>query len=202
MIKQQGSLFIVSGPSGVGKTTLVTHFLQQYRHLYNIDRVVTYTTKQPRSTEVCGVDYHFITQSEFQDKIKSGFFLEWSGEYGAFYGTPLHIIDALACGASKILVIDRVGAAQIIKRHPETILCWVQVSSELELMNRLANRKTESSEQVQVRLLLAKKEIEQEKYQPMYHHYIENNELKSAVQKLFDVVASECQFIQKEVDRF
>ena len=188
-----GGLFIVSGPSGVGKTTLVTEFLKLYQHVCNINRVVTYTTKQPRATEIDGIDYHFIAQSEFQEKIESGFFLEWSGEYGAFYGTPLHIIDELALGASKILVIDRVGTEQIIKKHPQTILVWIEVSCHQVLLNRLTVRKTESAEQVQVRFSLAQKEIDQEKNEPMYHCYIENDELELAVQRLFDIVVPRCQ---------
>lgn len=192
MNKHQGKLFIVSGPSGVGKTTLVTKFLHQYQNSYNVSRVVTYTTKQPRLIEVNGVDYHFITQSEFEDKIKAGFFLEWSGEYGAFYGTPLYIIDDLALGASKILIIDRVGAAQIVKKYSQAVLVWIEVSSHVVLSSRLMGRKTESCDQVQARLLLAQKEIEQEKKQPMYHHYIDNDELESAVQRLFDVIVLFC----------
>lgn len=192
MDKQQGKLFIVSGPSGVGKTTLVTKFLEQYGSVFNIHRVVTYTTKQPRSTEVHGVDYHFISQSDFDRKVEQGFFLEQSGDYGASYGTPLHIMYEFAFGASKILVIDRAGAAQIIKKHPETILIWVQVASFDVLLRRLAGRKTESPEQLQARLLLAKQEIEQEVHSPMYHEYIDNHELQDAVQKLFDIVAVHC----------
>ncbi len=193
MDKHQGKLFIISGPSGVGKTTLVINFLQQYKHEYHIDRVITYTTKQPRSTEICGVDYHFISQSEFQDKIENGFFLEWSGEYGAFYGTPLHIIDELALGASKILVIDRIGAAQIVKKHSQAILIWIEVSSHEVLFDRLIGRKTESLEQVHLRLSLAQKEINQEKNEPMYHCYIENDRMESAIQKIFDVIVPHCQ---------
>ncbi len=105
MKQEQGVLFIVSGPSGVGKTTVVTEFLRQQGADYNVSRLVTYTTKSPRSTEVHGSDYHFITQAEFERKIADDFFLEWSGEYGALYGTPLCVIDDLALGALSGYVI-------------------------------------------------------------------------------------------------
>jgi guanylate kinase len=190
--KQQGKLFIVSGPSGVGKTTLVTKFLEQSQHLFSIDRVVTYTTKQPRSGDVHGVDYHFVEQSDFDTKVEQGFFLEQSGEYGASYGTPLHIMYEIAGGSSKILVIDRVGAAQIVKKHPHAILVWIEVSSLSVLSDRLLARRTESFEQIQTRLFLAKKEIEEEKNLPMYHHCIENDQLDVAVQGLFDLIALYC----------
>lgn len=196
MEKHQGKLFIVSGPSGVGKTTLVTTFLEQSQHLFSIDRVVTYTTKQPRPADVNGVDYHFVDQSDFDAKVEQGFFLEQSGEYGASYGTPIHIMYEIALGSSKILVIDRVGAAQIVKKHPQAVLVWIEVSSVSVLSDRLSARRTESFEQIQSRLLLAQKEIEEEKTSPMYHHSIENDQLNTAIQRLFDLIALYCPVVR------
>lgn len=189
MKKQQGKLFIVSGPSGVGKTTLVTNFLEKNRNLFHIDRVITYSTKQPRSTEVHGVDYHFVEQADFDRKVQEGFFLENSGEYGASYGTPLHIMYEIEGGASKILVIDRIGAAQILKKHPHAVLVWIKVSSLSVLVDRLSKRNTESDDQINARLLLAQKEIQAENLCPMYHHYIDNDQLDKALASLFDIIA-------------
>ena len=200
LVKQElGTLFIVSGPSGVGKTTAVTKFLQQHGKDYEVSRVVTYTTKTPRVTEVQGLDYHFITQAEFERKISDGFFLEWSGEYGACYGTPAHIMKELAHGKSFILIIDRIGAAQIIKNHPRAVLVWIQISSMDVLADRLASRKTDSLEQIQIRLLLAKKEIEQESHLPMYHYHVVNDDLKLAVQGLFSVITPRCFPVKKDI---
>ena len=187
-----GTLFIVSGPSGVGKTTVVTEFLKQHGSNYKISRAVTYTTKTPRVNEAHGVDYHFITQSEFERKVQDNFFLEWSGEYGACYGTPRDLLSAIKDGSSFVLVIDRVGAAQIITQHADAVLIWIEVLSVDILLQRLKSRKTDPQEQIQTRLLLAKKEIEQERHMPMYHYHIENNELKATVQRLFDVIAPRC----------
>lgn len=197
--KECGTLFIVSGPSGVGKTTIVTRCLQQYEKDYRIERMVTYTTKTPRVTEVHGIDYHFISQEEFDLKVAQDFFLEWSGEYGACYGTPSYVLEQLTAGISFVLVIDRAGAAQIIKKYPQAVLIWVQVSSMDALSDRLNKRKTESFEQIQTRLLLAKKEIEQESQFPMYHHYIVNNELKSAVESLFELFMPRCFPVKKDI---
>jgi len=190
--KQPGKLFIVSGPSGVGKTTIVMKFLQQYQDMYKIDKVITYTTKNPRSTEVNGVDYYFISEVEFELKIKSEFFLEWSGEYGALYGTPSSVIAELASGASKILVIDRAGAVQIMNKYPAVILVWIEVSSISLLLDRLLTRKTESPEQVQTRFLLAQKEVMQEKNESIYHYRIENDDLAQAIKSFFDIVMKVC----------
>lgn len=192
MNKHQGKLFIVSGPSGVGKTTVVSCFLKRYQHLYNAHRVVTYTTKQPRNTEVDGIDYHFITEFDFQQKIESGFFLEWSGEYGALYGTPISVLQDLVSGISKILIIDRVGASQIISKYPGAILVWITVSSDDLLLKRLISRKTESLEQVQLRFSLAQKEIELERKNSMYDYYVQNDDLDAAVLNFYNIVVRCC----------
>lgn len=199
MKQEQGALFIVSGPSGVGKTTAVTKFLQQYDKDYKVSRMVTYTTKTPRSTEVDGVDYHFISQSEFERKILDGFFLEWSGEYGACYGTPAHVLRDIATGESFILVIDRLGAAQIVEKYPRAVLIWIQVSSVDMLSIRLASRKTDSIDQIQTRLFLAKKEIEQETHFPMYHYHVMNDDLSVAVEGLSAVVVPRSIPVKKDI---
>ncbi len=197
--QEQGALFIVSGPSGVGKTTVVTEFLQQCSKNYRVSRAVTYTTKSPRSTEVHGTDYHFVTQSEFERKVADGFFVEWSGEYGACYGTPVHVMKDIDEGESFILVIDRVGAAQIIEKYPHVVLIWIQVSSMDMLAHRLNSRKTESLDQIQTRLFLAKKEIEQESHFPMYHYHIMNDELKSAVEGVSAIITPRCIPVKRDI---
>ena len=200
LVKQEkGTLFIVSGPSGVGKTTVVTEFLRQHHQDYQVSRVVTYTTKSPRSTEVHGVDYHFITQLEFEQKVAEGFFLEWSGEYGASYGTPKHVLNEIGIGKSYVLVIDRVGAAQIIEKYPHVVLIWIQVSSVDVLSNRLESRKTDSFDQIQRRLFLAKKEIEQESHLPMYHHHVMNDDLKASVERVSAIILPRCFSFKKDI---
>lgn len=191
LVKQkQGKLFIVSGPSGVGKTTVVNKFLEEFGQLYGITRLVTYTTKKPRPNEVHAFDYHFVDSAEFEKKIESGFFLEWSNEYGSFYGTPGFVLQKLEQGFSYILIIDRIGAAQILKKYSDVVLIWIHLSSIDLLSGRLKSRNSESFEQIQTRLFLAKKEIEQELSTPMYHYYIENVDVKASVQAIFDVVSS------------
>lgn len=199
MKTESGTLFIVSGPSGVGKTTLVTEFLKEHGNDYKVSRVVTYTTKIPRVTEVHGFDYHFISQSEFERKVRDDFFLEWSGEYGACYGTPAYIVDDLKRGNSFVLVIDRVGAAQIIAKYPDVVLIWITISSMDLLLQRLSSRKTDSLEQIQTRMLLAKKEIEQELHIPMYHYHIANNDLKVALEGLSGVILPRVFIAQKDI---
>jgi len=197
--EEWGKLFVVSGPSGVGKTTVVTEFLQQFGQQFGVSRVVTYTTKMPRVTEVHGIDYYFISQDDFDCKAKEGFFLEWSGEYGACYGTPVDILNGIAQGFSFILIIDRFGAEQIVRKHPAAVLIWVQVSSVDILSERLKLRDADSLEQIQTRLILAKKEIEQEMRLSIYHHYIDNNDLKVALGAIFKIISSELFSIQNDI---
>ena len=196
---ESGTLFIVSGPSGVGKTTVVTELLKKHDKDYNIGRAVTYTTKVPRINEVHGVDYHFICQVEFERKIGEGFFLEWSGEYGSCYGTPAHILDDLKHGQSFILVIDRVGAAQILEKYKDVVLIWIEVSSFEQLLKRLTLRGTESFDQVQARLSLARKEIEQELHESMYHYKVENNDLNHCVQRLSELILPRVVIAKKDI---
>ncbi len=183
----QGIFFVISGPSGVGKTTLVNLFVKEYGIKFSVDRVVTYTTRAMRHGDVDGVDYHFVSEEEFLEKIKLGFFLEWSNAYGAWYGTPQDVLVDIKSGRSKILVIDRQGAQAILAMYPQVVLVLVQVSSIQILSDRLFLRKTEDYEQVQARLLLAKQEIDQEVASPLYHHVIVNDSLESALEELFNL---------------
>ena len=199
MEQQQGTLFIVSGPSGVGKTTVVTEFLKRWSQEYKVERVVTYATRAPRRNEIDGIDYHFINQSEFERKIQDNFFLEWSGEYGACYGTPAHVIHDIAQGQSYILVIDRLGAAQIIKKYPSVVLIWIEVSCVDMLSVRLSLRKTDSPEQIQTRLFLAKKEIEQESHFPMYHYHVMNDDVSVAVEGVSSIILPRCFRVREDI---
>lgn len=200
MKQGQGRLFIISGPSGVGKTTIVKKFLQQCGECCNVDRAVTYTTKQPRGIEENGQDYHFISQDEFKKKIQEGFFLEWSDAYGAFYGTQKSILQDIDKGNSLILVIDRDGAKQILSLYSQAVLVWITVSSVKVICERLSNRDTESFQQIEKRMKQAYREIAEENQNPIYHYYINNDYLKDAVEQLFNVISPFCKqqkFVQE-----
>src|SRR3990167_6495680 len=101
-----GKIFIISAPSGAGKSTLVAATLANLEKEWPIERVVTYTSKNPRNNEVPGQDYHFIKVDEFERRIKQGFFLEWSNAYGTYYGSPRSIVNQVANGYSYIGIID------------------------------------------------------------------------------------------------
>jgi len=152
-----GTLFVISGPSGVGKTSVVNHILE--KHPEKFKRVITYTTKQARHTEVHGVDYHFISDEEFVEKVHTGFFLEWSDSYIYKYGTPAFIMEDIQKGMNYILIIDRAGVQALQKLGIPHISIWLCPESVDVLEQRLMKRGTESIEKIQKRLEIAREEL-------------------------------------------
>ena len=187
-----GKLFIVSAPSGAGKTTLVNEVLGRLGQKYPIDRVVTYTSRAIRSGEKPGKDYHFLSPEAFKHKINEGFFLEWSGQYDHYYGTPRYTLSELEQGLSRVLVIDRAGAKSVlaIALDPSPTLregvvpIWIYTSDFAELERRLVARGDNTNEQIKRRLEIAQKEVEKEQEKPLYKHRILNDDFTKAAQEL------------------
>ncbi len=183
-----GKLFIISAPSGAGKTTLVKHALKRLNLDHAISRVVTYTTKTPREKEaVHGQDFYFISQAEFEQKITQGYFIEWSNAYGNYYGSPASIVEHMVRGESLIIILDRAGALQIKEKIPEAVLIWIYTSSIAVLRNRLEARASEVPEQVESRLRLAEKEIQAEDMHPRYQFHILNDDFYESLDNLCNV---------------
>jgi len=186
-----GSLFIISAPSGAGKTSLIQAVLEDLKSTYAIDRVVTYTTKTPRSNEVDGKDYYFVTQEFFIEKIKEGFFLEWSTDYAAYYGTPATIRQTIKEGNSLILIIDRRGAKQILAQMPKAVLIWIYTADLAELERRLRGRGTEDESQIAQRFKQAKIEIELEESERFYQYHVLNDDFNKASEQLKTIIVTE-----------
>lgn len=192
-MKKTGKLFIISGPSGVGKTTLINKVLSLYSSEI-ISRVVTYTTRAPRVGDVAGVDYHFISREDFQQKIKEGFFIEWSGAYQHYYGSAWHSIKGLEEGKSYIMILDRQGAQQVLSQAEALTIAILPPSLEV-LEERLRARATESAIDMAKRLALAREELEAEKINRLYTHYVVNTFFDATVKNLMEIIASELQII-------
>ncbi|MDO4808159.1 MAG: guanylate kinase [Coriobacteriales bacterium] len=172
-------LFVVSGPAGVGKGTLVS-LVRKRRP--NLGLPVSATTRSPRIGEVNGVSYHFLTDQEFDDRVKRGEFLEWARVHTNRYGTLKSEVDAcLARGQSVLLEIDMQGGISVRKAYPNAVLIFIEPPSWDVLVERLRGRGTESEESLAVRLQTAKRELGQAH---TYDVRIVNDDLQEAVDEL------------------
>lgn len=176
-----GKLVVLSGPSGVGKTTVAERILCQGLPLR---RVITTTTRAPRSGERPGIDYHFFTPEQFEQGIATREFLEWAEVHGNRYGTRLESVrDAMQGGRGVLLVIDVQGARQVKDCLPETFSIFLLPPSEEALIDRIKARKSESPESLARRLESARREIP---LAALYDYCVVNEDLDRTVTQLSD----------------
>jgi guanylate kinase len=172
-------LFVISAPSGAGKTTVCRALRRRFPDLIYS---VSHTTRTPRDGEREGVDYHFISEARFKDRIESGEWAEWARVHGHFYGTAAATIDrALAAGRDVLLDIDVQGARQIVRRYPECITIFILPPDIDTLRRRLFGRGTESADHVARRLKVAETELAQRDF---YRHTVVNDRLEETVEAL------------------
>jgi len=177
-----GKLVVVSGPSGVGKTTVVKRLLATCR--LPLRPSVSATTRPPRPGEVDGVDYHFFSEEEFRGRRDRGEFLECYEVYGAgwWYGTLASEVAAgLEAGEWVLLAIDVHGAFSVVDRYPDAITIFLRPSSLEELQRRLRGRQSDDEEAIQRRLEQAKSELALAGW---YRHQVVNDDLERAVQEI------------------
>jgi len=150
-------LVVISGPSGVGKDATINRMKQSNHPFYF---VVTATTRPKRPTEIDGVDYHFVSMGEFAEMIENNDLLEYAVVYGDYKGIPKkHVREALASGLDVIMRIDVQGAATIRKLVPNAITIFLIAENEEELVRRLRDRKTESPDNLKMRIATARQEM-------------------------------------------
>lgn len=183
--KERGSLIIISGPSGCGKDTLVTKYLEDNDAWLSI----SCTTRPMRPNDIEGVSYYFLSEEDFEEKINNNYFLEYASYNGNYYGTPkVNIEEKLKSGVDVILVIEVQGALKIKEILPETICIFIMPPSMEELANRLVGRKTESKDKIVERFRNAYKEINEFK---KYNYVVVNDDLNNAVNKIKSIIISE-----------
>ncbi|MHB8780338.1 MAG: guanylate kinase [Candidatus Geothermincolia bacterium] len=177
----QGKVFVISGPSGAGKDTLVRGLLSSYE---TAAMAVTATTRARREGEREGVDYYFLSDEEFDERLARGAFLEWAWVHGNRYGTLRAEVErVLAAGRDVVLRIDVQGAAAIKRQLPEAVTVFIFPPDMESLEKRLRGRDTEAEDAVERRLSIAKSEIEEGRR--LYDHGIVNDELEKALKELF-----------------
>ena len=175
---QRGRLIVLSGPGGVGKSTVA----KALRETKSFWVSVSATTRSARHNEVDGVDYYFYSDSEFDNAVKSSLFLEWAEFAGSRYGTPRKPVeDALRDGKNVLLEIEIAGARQVKERAPEAILIFLQPPSWEELVSRLEGRGTDSPERRAARLALAQDELAQSSF---FDVNVVNESVEGVVERL------------------
>lgn len=186
-----GMLLIISGPSGVGKTTITRAVeISIPRSVFSVSA----TTRAKRATDVEGVDYHFVDDAAFDQMVADDAFLEWVDLFGKKYGTPRDWVqEQLARGRRVILEIDVVGAIKVKKQMPDAFGIFILPPSEECLLERLRSRKREGEEEIQRRFAEAKREIEQARSCNVYDLYIVNDKLEVAIQEAIAGVNGEIQ---------
>jgi len=191
---REGILFIVSGPSGGGKTSLVKEALKSIK---NLSFSVSVTTRKPREGEIDGKDYTFVSEAGFREMIKDGKFAEYASVHGHLYGTPLEELEnARKLGVDMILDIDVQGARQIKEKYGAGVFCFVLPSSFGILKERLIERGSEKSRDLEKRLSEAKREMEEIKN---YDYIIINDSFNEAFDCLSAVIKSaRCEYSRVE----
>ena len=182
----KGKTVIISGPSGVGKSTVLHELFRGRDDLYFS---ISATTRAPREGEVDGVHYHFIDVKRFQELIEEDALLEYAEYVGNFYGTPKKFVDkAMNEGKDVVLDIEVQGAIQVCTKRPETVRIFIAPPSWEELERRLVSRGTDSEEKIQKRLVRAKAEL---RTADVYDYFVINDTVERAVREVNAIMLAE-----------
>lgn len=187
MTENEGKLVVVSGPSGVGKSTLLHRAMSRVEAEFSVSA----TTREPREGETPGEDYHFVTRDAFEDMIEHGEMLEWAEVFGHLYGTPAQpVMEAIQQGRTLILDVDVQGGKQVHAKMPEAMFILIAPPSDEELARRLTERGTETSEQLERRLSAARVELDAARNSGIYRHVVINDDLETATREIVALIRS------------
>lgn len=189
----KGQLFVVSGPSGVGKGTICKRLTQET----DVEFSVSMTTRAMREGEVEGESYYFVSPEVFQETIDKDGFLEYATVYGNRYGTPLkETMDRLAAGKDVLLDIDIQGALNVKKAYPKGVFIFILPPSMTELRKRITGRKSETEDSLKVRLSETLKEVS---YVNKYDYCVINGDLEEAIHRVKAILVAEHSRVSEDI---
>jgi len=185
-----GKLFIISAPSGAGKTSISKEVINRIGKTFNLSKVVTFTSRPPRDREINGKDYNFLSPEKFQEYAKKGHFLESTQYNHKMYASPASIKDNLENNKSLILVVDKDGAKAASKKIPEATTIWITIPRINDLKHRMEKR-GESQSEIEKRLTLANVEITEESKHHFFKYHVMNEHFDNAVQDVIKIITDE-----------
>lgn len=182
----QGELFLLSAPSGAGKTTLIRHLIDSLTDSGSMEFSVSHTTRRPRLGEVAGKDYHFVDKPTFQRMIAEDLFLEWAEVHGNYYGTSMAaVLPFLDQGIDVVVDLDVQGAERLMHRFPSAYSIFILPPSYADLVQRLEGRRLDGADEISRRLAVSLWEI---KRFDRYQYVIVNDDAARASQALAAIV--------------
>jgi guanylate kinase len=196
LVSKRGRLFVVSGPSGVGKGTVIAHALSSAAHPSSVGRCITATTRPPRDGEQDGVNYLFLSEQQFEERARARYFLEHVSYNGYRYGTPRdRVLQMLDRGEDAVLEIEVRGGLAAKEAIPDATLIFLAPPSWHELERRLRSRGTDSAAEVDRRLAIAREEME---VAPRYDYVVVNDDVRVAAAAICAIFIAERHRIARE----
>ena len=179
-----GTLFVISGTGGSGKSTIANELVSRHDNLW---RSISMTTRNPRPGEVPSFDYYFVSEADFKAKFRNDEFLEYASVYNSWYGTPRAPVEAkLAEGVHVLLVIDTQGGLTVRQNHQDAVLIFIQPPDKETLRQRMQQRNKDSKLAIETRLNAADEEMDIGSNQ--YDYVVVNDDLEKAISQVADII--------------